>query len=106
MSFASPWIKVGDLAEAFHDNNPAMPATELAGRNPTLYFEDGRSIEHRFQSEDRLSWKVCSGDGTTENTEKKYSAAKIRSGIYLVDFIKYLEPGTAVTLLVQEGNVG
>src|SRR5674476_889095 len=59
MSGPAHWISVGELAEAFDPDNYTPPPTgDLAGATHALHFEDGRTVEYRFVSDSRLSWKA------------------------------------------------
>ena len=102
MPDASRWITVGDLAEAFEPGSNSPPRTEdLVGRTLSLYLENGQMVEHRFETGERLVWKIAVGEGEGREVEATYFAAKVREGIYFVDFIKQSQRATTVTLLLD-----
>jgi hypothetical protein len=105
------WISVGELAEAFDPDSYTPPATsELAGAAHILCFEDGRTVEYRFVSDSRLTWKgaatgaPAAGEGGATEGEAEYCALKAREGIYFVDYLAGLAPPTAVTLVLDLGQ--
>jgi len=98
----SRWISVGELADAFSPDGNTPPSTDdLAGRTLHLHLENGRVIEHRFETGTRLSWEIAAGEGQGRAAEETYFATKVREGIYFLDFIKHLEWATTVTLLLD-----
>jgi MoaF C-terminal domain/MoaF N-terminal domain len=98
----SPWITVGELAHAFAPESNAPPVTDdLVGRTLRFALENGQLIEHRFQTGDRLTWEILGETGTRPSSVESYFAAKVRDGMYLVDYVKHQEPATAVTLVVD-----
>ncbi|MGE7955579.1 molybdenum cofactor biosynthesis F family protein [Pseudomonas sp. NPDC089530] len=79
------WITVGALAEGFAADNHVLPGRDdLAGRNLTLHFANGGRIEHHFGAQS-LRWQDNTNNASGESS---YRATSIRSGIYLVDFLK------------------
>jgi len=106
MSKTSRWISVGELAEAFspRSNTPA-PTEDLVGETVELHLESGQTVAHRFEAGCRLFWEITSGrrqTGAAERAaEENCFTAKVREGIYFVDFIKHLEQATTVTLILD-----
>jgi MoaF C-terminal domain/MoaF N-terminal domain len=99
------WISVGELAEAFGPDNFTPSATaDLAGATHVLNLEDGGSVEYAFMSEERLAWEVGGGEAEGARGEARYFAAKVRDGVYLVDFVAQRVPPTSVTLALDLGR--
>ncbi len=97
-----PWIAVGQLAKAFALDSYALPLSgDLAGKVVDLYFEDGSSVECRFETVTKLVWKPTSGGNCRQGTEETCSITKVRKGIYFVDFAKHLEGATALSLVLD-----
>ncbi|WDH20179.1 molybdenum cofactor biosynthesis F family protein [Pseudomonas chlororaphis] len=85
MNLQPEWITVGALAEGFAADNHILPSLDdLNGRSLTLHFANGWRIEHLFGSRS-LHWRDTESQASGETT---YRATSIRSGIYLVDFLK------------------
>lgn len=102
MTNASPWISVGDLAQAFApDNNTLPPSSDLADQTLHLYFEKGGVIEHRFETDRKLIWNVTAGPEQGLSAEETYLATRLCEGIYFVDFIKHLGRATSVSLVLD-----
>ncbi|OLF53726.1 molybdenum cofactor biosynthesis F family protein [Pseudomonas chlororaphis] len=79
------WITVGALAEGFAADNHILPALDVfSGRSLTLHFANGWRIEHRFGPRS-LHWQDADSPARGESI---YRVTSIRSGIYLVDFLK------------------
>lgn len=96
------WITVGQLAHAFAaDNNTPRSTGDLSGQTLQLVFENGQTVEHRFESGTRLQWAVTQGSGAGREAEETYTATKVRPGLYFVDFIRHLEQATAVSLVLD-----
>lgn len=92
MSKAPRWISVGELARAFAlDGNAPRPTHDLKGRTVSLHLEDGRVTDYRFETGIRLVWKITEGMGKGDGATETYFAAKVREGIYFVDFIEQSE---------------
>jgi hypothetical protein len=104
MANSSPWIPVGQLSEAFHPGSYApTPTPDLAGRTVDLWLEDGRVINCRFETADRLAWSI-GPDADQEPSERaKYWAAALGENLYFVDFVWGGERATTVTLLLDLG---
>jgi hypothetical protein len=99
------WISVGELAEAFGPDNFTPPATaDLAGTAHVLNLEDRGKVEYVFMSEGRLAWDGERGGAVGARGEAQYFAAKVRDGIYLVDFVSQKVPPTSVTLVLDLGR--
>lgn len=93
------WITVGALAEGFAADNHILPSLDdLAGRSLTLHFTNGWQIEHRFGPQS-LHWQTADG---SEEGASPYRATSIRSGIYLVDFLKQEQQQTHSVSLVLD----
>jgi len=89
MNTQPEWITVGALADGFAADNHILPSLDdLTDRTLTLHFANGWQIEHRFTAQ-TLYWK---DNNRTEQGQAPYRASSIRSGIYLVDFIKQENP--------------
>jgi len=85
MTASSDWITVGALADGFAPQAFILPnLADLHGKAYTLNFANGWQIEHRFEHE-TVSWKAADGHSSGSAT---YRATSVRSGLYLVDFIK------------------
>ena len=104
MSDPSRWITVGELAQAFApDNNTPRSTDELAGRTITLHLENGQVVEHRFDTDAKLAWRMIEGSGQGREAEESYVATKVREDVYFVDFIRHLEHATTVSLILDLG---
>lgn len=102
MSEASPWIAVGELAQAFEPDSNTLPSTtDLAGTALHVHLENGQVIGHRFETDNRLHWEITAGKDVGTGAEEAYFATKVREGIYFIDFIKHLDRATTVTLLLD-----
>jgi hypothetical protein len=102
MADQARWISVGELAEAFGpDNYTPRPTGDLAGSAQTLYFDDGRVVEHRFLSDSMLTWRVSGGPADGTAGEAEYRALEVRDGIYFVDFVAHEAPPTAISLVLD-----
>lgn len=105
MSEVSPWISVGDLAQAFApDSNTPSSTGELAGITLGLNLENGQLIELRFETGDQLSWAIAEGTGKGRSAEETYVATKVRDAVYFVDFVRHLERATTVSLVIDRGR--
>lgn len=102
MADESHWITVGELAKAFApDSNIPRSTADLAGRTFSLYLENGQIVQHRFETESKLSWTVIHGASSGRSSEETYLATRIREGIYFVDFARHEEHATAVSLVMD-----
>lgn len=102
MSEPSRWIAVGELAQAFSpDNYAPSPSEDLIGRQVELHMDNGQVFLYRFEARDRLFWSLSTMTGRPQETAEAYGAVQIRSGIYLVDFVRQRER-TAKTVLVLD----
>jgi hypothetical protein len=99
------FIPVGELAEAFSAEANLLPSVaDLAGQTLTLYFDDGRVIEHRFVDGTTLVWTVTVGNSAGESAEESYRATTPRPGIYLVDYVMSREQAMSVSLVLDRGQ--
>jgi hypothetical protein len=93
------------LADAFDaDNYTPAPTADLAGTVHVLCFEDGLTVEFRFISEARLTWRVTHAGGRKEGRDEggaRYFALKPRDGVYFVDYLAREEPPAAVSLVLD-----
>lgn len=79
------WVDVETLSKGF-DEFRMEQATELCGREITLFYKGGYSVSYKFIDIDTLSATyVCSDK--KECVASKYTAAKLRENIFYVDFI-------------------
>jgi hypothetical protein len=102
MSESSRWISVGELAHAFGpDSNTPRSTDELAGRTFAFHFENGQTVEHRFETGTELTWVVTEGSGEGREAQETYTATKVRDQIYFVDFVRHLERAAAVSLVLD-----
>ena len=102
MPDTSRWITVGELAESFGPDNNALPSTEdLAGKTLDLHLENGQVIEHRFGRDEKLAWKTTAGPGMGQGAEETYFAAKVRKGIYFVQYLRHLDRATTIILVLD-----
>jgi hypothetical protein len=81
--------------------NVPQPSTDLAGRDYTLNLEDGCTARCHFLTGDRLTWELETRPGRRPDEPESYLAVKIRSGIYLVDFVRGAERATTISLLLD-----
>lgn len=101
MAPETPWISVGELADAFAPDNHALPASgDLSGRVVTLSFEDGSAVEFHFAGS-RLTWKATAGERRGEGSEEAYRATRVREGIYFVDYLLHQERASSVSLVLD-----
>ena len=103
MTGSAHWVPMGDIAEGYGANQ--MEATDaLAGRELTLHFEDGSTVEYAFRDEQTLAWHVT--EGTQEGAEERaeYKATMPREDIFFVDFMKPGESRTSITLVLDLVN--
>jgi hypothetical protein len=102
MTDSTRWISVGELAHAFApDSNTPPPTSELAGRSLVFHFENGQTVEHRFETESELTWTVTQGPGLGREARETYTATTIRERLYFVDFVRHLDRATAVSMVVD-----
>ena len=102
MTDSTRWISVGELAHAFApDSNTLQPTGELAGRSFAFHFENGQTVEHRFETETELTWSVTRGSGQGREARESYSATRVRERLYFVDFVRHMDQATAVSLVVD-----
>ena len=102
MTDSTRWISVGELAHAFApDSNTLQATSDLAGKSLTLHFENGQTVEHRFETETELTWTVTQGSGQGREARETYTATKIRERLYFVDFVRHLDRATAVSLIID-----
>lgn len=103
MDSVPQFIPVGELAAGYNkaDSNALPRSTDLAGRNLTLYCDNGSVIEYRFVDADTLVWTVTSGDKAGEQAEESYTASKPRPDIYLIDFVKSRERAMTVSVVLD-----
>lgn len=97
------FIPVGELAAGYNkDDSNALPCSAgLAGKNLTLYFDNGWIIEHSFVDSDTLIWTMTNGDNAGELATESYMAFNPRPDIYLVDFVKSRERATTVSVVLD-----
>jgi len=100
----SSWIPVGVLAEQGARSNKPHPTADFVGEALTLCFENGQTLEYRFRTAHDLSWRQASQGETRQWTHEAYSAAKVRTGIYLLDHLKHLERATSVSIVLNLNN--
>jgi hypothetical protein len=103
MGTVPQFIPVGELAEGYNkaDSN-ALPLTaDLAGKNLTLYFDNGSVIEHRFVDANTLVWTITSGDNAGDQAEESYTASNPRPDIYLIDYVKSRERSMTVSVVLD-----
>ncbi len=79
------WVDVETLSEGFSEFRMEQ-ACDLAGKEIVLYYKGGYSVAYNFINEDTLSVEYKNGDDV-EVVAAKYTAAKLRDGIYYVDYI-------------------
>jgi phenolic acid decarboxylase len=102
MSEPSPWISVGELAQAFEPDSSTLPSTsDLAGETLHVHLENGQVVTYRFETETRLHRGITAGEETGAEGVDTYFATKVREGIYFVDFVTRLERATTITLLLD-----
>lgn len=78
------WITVGALGDGFEPESFILPkVADLAGHSHTLHFASGQQAEVRLEA-DELCWVE---QGHAE-VRAPYRATSLRSGLYLVDFLK------------------
>lgn len=105
MSPSSPWISVGELEAAFAPENHVLPATrELVGRSLLLGFENGWTIECRFETQERLFWTRLDPTPTGTPTGETYTAVKVREGIYFADLVVASQTATAMSFVLDLGR--
>ncbi|MCL5736745.1 MAG: molybdenum cofactor biosynthesis F family protein [Actinobacteria bacterium] len=111
------WIPVGELSDAFHPGSHApTPTAELASKTILLHLDDGRTAECAFLTASRLLWKLAAGaqpqgaepsenrPGESSEGHATYWAARLREGIYFVDFIWAEQRATTISLLLDLGR--
>jgi hypothetical protein len=102
MAEPAKWISVGKLAEAFApDNNAPQPTDELAGRKLTLNFEDGGTVEYRFEIDGRLARTVLDGSREARMADRSCTASKLRQELYLVDVVPAHNETAAESLVLD-----
>lgn len=86
MSTQSDWITVGALADGFATESFILPnLADLADRSFELNFANGWQITHRFDAQ-QVHWQAADGHSSGSAA---YRATSLRTGIYLVDFVKH-----------------
>jgi hypothetical protein len=96
------WIPVGELEQAFEKKSNILPQSKsLEGTTLRLYFENGRVVDHRFETFSKLLWREVPHGRSPHWTEETYMANEVRKGIFFVDFIKHLDRATTVTLALD-----
>lgn len=104
MADPARWIPVGELAHAFApDSNAPSPTEELAGTEVELHLENDQVVRLGFETADALTWSVMEGTGRARAARESYFAAKIREGVYFVDFVRSTERAAAVSLVMDRG---
>lgn len=98
---ASSWVPVGVLAQQGAKSNKLPPTADFAGRALALCFENGWTLEYNFRTAHDLSWREASRGKKRRWTQEEYSATKVRSGIYFLDYVKHLESATSVSLVLN-----
>jgi hypothetical protein len=103
MGTVPQFIPVGELAEGYnkHDSNALQRSADLAGKNLTLYFDNGSVIEHRFLDEKTLLWSMRNDDNAGDQAEESYMAFNPRPDIYLIDFVKSRERAMTVSMVLD-----
>lgn len=96
------WIPVGELEQAFVRKSYVLPQSRsLEGKSLRLYFENGRVVDHKFETSGRLLWREASRTRSPPWTEETYFANEVRKRFFFVDFLKHLERATSVSLALD-----
>lgn len=102
MQAKSEWISVGALGDAFAPGNHCLVAVnDLVGRSFVLNFENGWSIRHTFSGHDELTWSPLQTDSPPAAHRETCLVTNPRPDIYFVDFLKFQEHATSVSLVLN-----
>lgn len=105
MTEPNKWVSVEALAEAFQPGSFApQPTVALEGQPLTLWLEDGSVLEHRLLAGGGLEWRALAGPGTGARGTGTASVFALRDALYLIDYVRSDEPGTAVSIVADLGE--